>query len=99
MGAGGIQTLTADGVVGISGKPIRLYGATITSDGTPAVVAFYDGTSTGGTLIFQATGTASVAALVSNIPAEGILFPSGLFIDIDSHTTSFSAFYEVARSF
>ncbi len=84
---GGTIRVTADSVVGVSGKPFRVYGASVTSGGGgAAVVAFKNGTSTAGTVYFQATGTTSKAVLIPNIPKEGLLFPGGLFVDVDANT-------------
>jgi hypothetical protein len=84
---GGTIRVTSDSVVGISGKGFRVFGASITSGaGGGAVVAFKNGTSTAGTTYFQGTGTASKAVLIANIPKEGLLFPGGLFVDVDANT-------------
>ena len=46
----GTQKLSADGVVGTSGKPIMLYSVHIASKaGGAGTVTLYDGTSTGDT--------------------------------------------------
>lgn len=85
--AGGLISLTVDGVVGASARPIRVYGISILSGGTGAVVQFYNGTSASGNIMLTATGTANKAVMVPDIPAEGLLFPAGLFVDVDGNTT------------
>ncbi len=93
----GSQKRTTDGVIGTSGKKIRLYGIIVASDSSGSAVALYDGTTTGGVLMDTITGAASVSTRV-NYPG-GLLFNSGLFIDLDgTHTTYVTAIYEQENS-
>lgn len=85
---GGYVTVAADSVILTSGKPVRLYGSSITSGGTPGVVVYRDGTSASGTSVFSAVGTANLNSLVANIPAHGVYFPNGLFVDMDANVTA-----------
>lgn len=98
MARGGIVTITADSVILNSGKPVRVYGISILSTATPAVVAFYNGTSATGNPYLHGTGTASKAVMVPDIPAEGMLFPAGLFVDVDANTTSVTVFCEQVQT-
>jgi hypothetical protein len=77
-----------------AGKPVRLYAASITSDGTAGVLQFRDGTLVTDTLICEATGTINKTVLVADIPAEGILFPNGLTLVMDAHVTACVAWAE-----
>lgn len=95
---GAPQTITADGVIGNSGKPIRVYAIAITSGGTAAVVAFHNGTSTSGQRMLQGTGTISKTVLVPDIPTEGLLFPAGLFVDVDTNTTDVTVWRQVVTT-
>jgi hypothetical protein len=94
MSKGGTQRITADGVIGISGQPVRMYGAVIDSGATAANVIFRDGTSASATAIIDAVGTASRSIPIPDMPAEGILFPSGLFVDVDANTDAVTVAYE-----
>ncbi len=93
----GAQKITADGVIGTSGKKIRLYGIIVVSDSSGSAVALHDGTSTAGALMDTITGAASVSTRV-NYPG-GLLFNSGLYINLDgSHTTYVTCIYEQENS-
>ncbi len=94
MARGGLITLTASGVVGDSAKAQRLYGAAITSDSTAGVTILYSGTGTGGTKVLELDGTISKSLLIANFPAEGVLFPGGLYASLDAHSTSVSFMVE-----
>ena len=83
---GGIYRVTVDGVVIRSGKPVRLYGASITSGATAAQVAFRNGTADTDTLIVEAAGEPNQTVEAPNIPTEGVLFPAGLFVDVGDAT-------------
>lgn len=93
---GGPISRTDDGVLGESGKPYRVYGASVESGaGGGAVVHFHNGTSASGTLMFTATGTASKGILVADIPAQGILFTSGVYVNVDANTANATIFAEL----
>ncbi len=87
----GSQKRTTDGVIGVSGKPVRVFGFIVSADSSGAVVAVYDGTSTGGTVMDSLVGAASVSTRISY--PGGLLFPNGCYLDIDSHTTYIVAIY------
>lgn len=92
---GGPVTVTADGVVGIEDKPTVLYGASITSGATAGLVKFIDGDASGDTLMFEASGEPNLKALVSGIPAQGIMFPNGIYLDIDANVSAVTCWIEV----
>ncbi len=92
----GSQKRTTDGVIGVSGAKIRIYGFLVTADSSGTVVAVYDGTSTGGVLMDSLVGTASVVTRISY--PGGLYFGSGCYIDVDTHTTSVVAIYEQENS-
>lgn len=79
------QTLAASGVVNDSGKPQALYGFAINASGTSAVPAFFDGTSSLGTWVFDQTSRAAGTTFVGL--TFGIVFPRGLYVSFDANTT------------
>lgn len=87
----GSQKITADGVIGSSGSAIRIYGFIVNADASGAVVAVYNGTSTGGVVMDSLVGAASVSTRISY--PGGLLLPAGCYLDIDSHTTYVVAIY------
>lgn len=94
MGAPGYQRRTTDGIIGTSGARLRVYGLNIvTSGGTPAVVALKNGTTSGGTVLLQESGTASGGRYIDFGP-QGVLFDSGCFADIDSNTSAITVIYQ-----
>lgn len=93
----GAQQITADGVIGTSGKKIRLYGIIVNSDSSGSTVDLHDGTSTGGTKLDSIAGAASVSTRVSY--PGGLLFNSGMYVNLDgTHTTFVTAIYEQENS-
>ena len=87
---------STDGVLGLSGKAIRVYAICIDSTaGGASVVAFHNGTSASDTKFLTGTGTVSKAVLVPDIPASGLLFPSGLYVDVDGNTNNVTVWLEV----
>lgn len=88
----GSQKRTTDGVIGTSGKKIRIYGFIVNADASGAVVAVYDGTSTGGTAMDSLVGAASVSTRISY--PGGLLLNSGCYLDLDTHTNYVVAIYE-----
>lgn len=88
MQSGGTQLITADGVLGTSGAPVRVFAIHILSAGGGAgVVKLLNGTSGSGTLYIQETGTTNDGKTFIYGPA-GYFFPAGCYVDIDSNTTS-----------
>lgn len=84
----GVQLISADGVVGTSGKPVRVFTIHILSGGGgAAVVALRAGTAVGGTIQVQETGTVSTGKTF-DYGMHGFYFPTGCFVDVDTNTTS-----------
>jgi hypothetical protein len=82
--AGSIR-ITAAGVVGVSGKAVRIFGFTTRSGGGgPGTVTLYNGTSTGGTekYIFQGNTDSSADKAFG---VEGKFFPAGCYADLDAN--------------
>ncbi len=93
----GMQKLTADGSVGVAGKKIRLYGIIVNSDASGSAVDLHDGTDTNGAKLDTITGAASVSTRVNY--AGGLIFSSGLYINLDgTHTAFVTAIYEQENS-
>jgi hypothetical protein len=88
----GSQKITADGVIGGSGKPIRLYAALVKSGASAAAPILYDGTSNSGTEYDTCT-CATVSVVNRFYYPGGLLFPDGLYIDIDANTTYVTCIY------
>jgi len=84
--AGSIR-ITAAGVVGVSGQPLRIYGFTVRSGvGGVGTVTLYNGTSTGGTEKYRLQGNVDASA-DKVFGAEGKHFPGGCYADLDSDVT------------
>jgi hypothetical protein len=82
----GSQRIVADGVVGVSGKPTRLYCVSLISGGTASVLSLLNGADASGTQFVSITGTASTGIVVNF--AGGLRFPNGLYADVDSNIAS-----------
>lgn len=91
----GVVRLTADGLVGSSGKPIRVFVIHLVSGGTLSTTTFKNGADASGTTWFQADGVAS-SGQTWNF-AGGFRFPAGCFMDTDANisyaTISFTEEY------
>lgn len=86
-GSGGGFRITASGAVGVSGKPVRIYGYTQRSGaGGPGIVQLFDGTSAAGNERWKGTGSTDDGALV-NFPSMGKYFPTGCYAQIDANVT------------
>ena len=93
----GSQKRTTDGVIGTSGKKIRLYELIVVSTGGgAAVVNVYDGTSTAGVLMDTINGTTSLTVRAGYI--GGLYLGSGCFVDVDANTSFVTAIYEQENS-
>ena len=94
FGVGDTAVRTDDGVIGPSGKRIRLFSLTLRSGGTASVLALHNGTGTGGTMYFQGTGAISTG--VTFVFGQcGRLFPAGCYADVDANVASVIADYVV----
>lgn len=93
----GSQQRTSDGVIGTSGKKIRVYGIRLRSGGGgAAAVSLYNNTSATGTPLDIVNGTTSLTVSVSY--PGGLLFPSGCFVDVDTNTDWITVIYEQENS-
>ena len=81
--AGSIR-ITAAGVVGVSGQPLRVFGFTLRSGGGgPGTVTLYNGTDTTGTEKYRLSGNIDASA-DKVFGAEGKHFPGGCYADLDA---------------
>lgn len=76
-----------DAVIGVSGKPTRVFSVNFLSDGTAGVLVLRNGTTASDTVYVTETGVISTGKTVS-YGQTGILFPAGCFLDIDVHVVS-----------
>ena len=80
--AGSVR-ITAAGVVGVSGKPVRIFGFTMRSGaGGSGLITLYSGTSTSGTEKYRLQGNTDASA-DKVFPTEGKHFPAGCYADLD----------------
>ena len=87
----GIQTRTTDGVIGTSGKPIRVFWIHLISGGTASVLAVHNGTSASDTQILSLTGTISTGATFNF--AGGARFPAGCYVNVDTNISNVTFSY------
>lgn len=92
----GSARFTDDGVVGVSGKKIRVFAIIVHSGGTGGVVQLRNGTTTGGTEYDEVNGTADVSTRVSY--PGGLFFPDGCFYDEDANVVYSTIIYEQENS-
>jgi hypothetical protein len=93
---GGTARLTADGVIGTSGKPIRITSIVVHSAGTGGVVQLRNGTSGTDTEFDEINGTANVS---KRVEYEGGLFlPDGGYYDEDANVVYSVINYEQVQS-
>ena len=85
LGSSGSQRLTADGVVGTSGKPTRVF-TVINTSGTAGTVNLHNGTSNSDALLFALIGTANTSK-VQNFE-DGLLFPAGCYADLSANVSA-----------
>jgi len=74
--------ILADGVVGRSGYPTRVFQLTVVSDATAGESLLRNGATVSGAIWVNPTNVISKSATV-NFGEEGILFPAGCYADID----------------
>lgn len=80
----------ADGVVGTSGKPVRVFNINILSGGTAGQVKLYNGIAATGTLYIHEVCPTVSSGNGFDYGKEGFLFPSGCFYEevVDANVTS-----------
>lgn len=94
QGFAGTQLVTSDGVVGVSGSPVRIFSIHIlSSGGGAAVVSLRSGTAVSGTIRITETGTVSTGKTFT-YGEYGYLFEAGCYCDVDANTTSVAVQYE-----
>jgi hypothetical protein len=82
----GSQRLTADGAVGVSGKPIRVFSATWLSGDPAGDLVLRNGTADSDSPYTTIAG--AVDLTVTQNWEDGLLFPAGCFLDFDANLTS-----------
>lgn len=90
---GGSIRLTADGYASPEGRPVRVFNVIVKSEGTAAVVALLNGD--GGDQYDQIDGTID-QAVIRNYEG-GIVFPDGLYVNVDANTEYVVANLEVIQ--
>lgn len=86
-GISGSEQHTADSVVGVSGRPIRLWAVNMLSGGTAGQLVLRNGTADTNDIWVREVGTVSTGKTVT-YGQMGILFSDGLFYDDDSNFTT-----------
>lgn len=93
----GTKYLTADGVVGVSAKPVRVFSVTALSGATAGKIVLRNGSSASGTIYVNALcGTVSQTNTVNF--EGGLVFPGGCFFDKDTNVTSVAIGFEQIAS-
>lgn len=89
----GSVRLTADGVVGQSGSPIRVFNVEMLNDSSVGELVLRNGTGASDTIFVKKNGV-----VVSDTDTYnwfgGIVFPSGCFFDKDTNTVAVVITYE-----
>lgn len=85
--AGDQLVLTTSVVLGVSGKPIRVFNMSLLSGGTASVIQLKSGTSGSGTIFIQETGTISTGKTF-DYGTHGHYFPTGCFVTVDANIVS-----------
>ena len=93
----GSKYLSADGVVGVSGKPVRVYSVELLSGATAGILVLRNGSTAAGTIYVNQT-CATVSETNTFNWCGGITFPDGCFFDKDTNTTSVVVNYEQLAS-
>lgn len=83
----GSVRLTADGVVGPSGKPIRVWNVEMLNDSSVGELVLRSGTADSGTVYVKKNG-ATAADTDTYQWAGGLVFPAGCFFDKDTNTVA-----------
>ena len=79
----GSTRLTADGLVGSSGNPIRVFSIHLISGATASTTTFNNGTLVGDTAYAQVDGIASKSVTLNF--AGGLRFPAGCYMNTDAN--------------
>lgn len=84
-----------DAAIGSSGIAVRIFTVHLISDGTATVTSLRNGTSSSATIYATETGTVSTGKTI-NYGTQGMLFPAGCFLDVDSHCVGGIVTYNLA---
>lgn len=87
-GESGSVYCTADAVIGVAGKPCRVFNVSWLSDGTARDLVLRNGNSADGTIYVQAAGTISKTTTINF--EGGLLFPNGCFLDFTASAVSYT---------
>lgn len=87
----GVAIITADSVVGTSGKPIRVFAIHLVSGAGDSTATLYNGTSASGTAYCQVDGVATEGVTLNF--AGGMRFPDGCYFDADSNISYSSVIF------
>lgn len=82
----GSYYLSADSVVGTSGKPIRIFSVEVLSGASAGELVLRNGTSASGTIYVKRDGIANKTVNFEWV--HGFYFPDGCFFDKDTNVTS-----------
>lgn len=83
----GAARIAASGVLGVSGKSVRVFGYTMRSgSGGSGSVQLFSGTDNTGNERWKGTGNTDDGALVV-FPAAGKFFPAGCYVQIDGNVS------------
>lgn len=91
--ASGSKYLTADGVVGTSAKPVRIYTLTAVSGATAGKIVLRNGSGAAGTIYVNALCATVSQSHTINFE-HGMVFPDGCFFDKDANVDSIVVSYE-----
>lgn len=83
----GTKLITVDAEATVAGKPTRVKCIHILSGAGGGAVVSLKNNGSGGTVFVTETGTASTGKTFY-YSEDGILFPQGCFVDVDTNTTS-----------
>jgi len=90
----GTVRMEADGAVGASGKPIRIWNAHMRAAGAPVPTLYlHSGTAATDLLLYDKSGTASDTFTVSF--GNGLRFPNGCYYEHSTLATYTTFEYEV----
>jgi len=83
----GSKYLVADGVIGVSAKPVRVHSLTAVSGATAGKIVLRNGSSASGTVYVNEL-CATVSQSHSLNFEGGLVFPDGCFFDKDANVDS-----------
>jgi hypothetical protein len=83
----GSVRLTADGVVGPSGSPIRVHSVEMLNDSSVGELVLRNGTADSATIYVKKNG-ATVSDTDTYQWTGGLVFPAGCFFDKDTNTVA-----------